>query len=126
MAGSPHPSREFVVSASDRLYNLRNVYYGYLWWNYDFPYKDRTVRVYWAGGMGGQGVVVIPDLDLVIATYGGSYHSPAGLHIQQELIPRYILPAVRRPGDDPNASVKWIEWKTPYGRSPNGSPIRNR
>lgn len=114
---------DFVKSASTPLYNLRKVYYGYLWWAFDYPYKNRTVRFYWAGGAGGQGVVVIPELDLVIATFGGSYHSPAAIPIQQELIPQYILPAVREAGDDPAAPVNWIEWKTPYGRSPNGSRI---
>lgn len=116
--------RDFVANASAPLYHLRNVYYGYLWWGFDFPNKDRTVHGYWAGGSGGQGVVVFPELDLVIATFGGNYSSRSAIHIQQELIPRYILPAVREPGDNKNAPVKELEWKTPYGRSPDGSRVK--
>ena len=116
-------SRDFVERASAPLYNLRNVYYGYLWWAFNSPYKDRTVRFYFAGGTGGQTVFVVPELDLVVGIYAGSYNSPAQIPIQQELVPKYILPAVRERGDDPSTPVKWIEWKTPYGRSANGSRV---
>ncbi len=37
-------SREFVEQAAAPLYHLRNVYYGYLWWSEDFPYKNRNVH----------------------------------------------------------------------------------
>jgi len=116
---------DFVARASAPLYHLRGVYYGYLWWGIDFPYKDRTVHAFYAGGAGGQGVVVIPALDLVIATYAGNYSSKGGIHIQQELIPQFILPAVREPGDDATAPVRFREWSTPYGKSPDGSPVSN-
>jgi CubicO group peptidase (beta-lactamase class C family) len=110
--------RDFVERASSPIYHLRNVYYGYSWWVFDFPYKDRTVRGYWAGGNGGQGVTVFPELDLVIATYGGSFAARQGIHIQQEIPVRYILPAVREAGDDSNAPVAFNDWVSPYGRSP--------
>jgi len=71
---------------------LRN--YGYLWWHFDFPYKGKTVHGYYAGGNGGQAVTVIPELDMVVETWGGNYASLAGLKIQEELIPRFILPAI--------------------------------
>jgi CubicO group peptidase (beta-lactamase class C family) len=71
---------------------LRN--YGYLWWHYDFPYKGKTVHAYYAGGNGGQSVTVIPELDMVVETWGGNYASLTGLKIQEELIPRFILPAI--------------------------------
>ena len=44
---------------------------------------------------GGQVVVVIPELDLVVAGYGGSYAAPRGLLLANEYIPKYILPAVK-------------------------------
>lgn len=88
-------SREFVAKASAPLYPLRDLTYGYLWWGIDYPYKDRTVRAFFAGGAGGQIVMVIPELDLVAAAYGGNYSSRGTFNFQREYLPRYILPAVR-------------------------------
>ena len=120
-------SREFVARASAPLYHLRNIYYGYLWWGIDYPHKDRTVHAFFAGGAGGQGVMVIPELDLVIATYAGSYSSRAALIIQQNLAPRYILPAVREPGDDKNAPVIPREdYLSPYGPSKVSGPVSGK
>ena len=110
--------RDFAARASSPLYGLRRIHYGYLWWVIDYPYKDRTVRAFFAGGAGGQGVTVIPELDLVVAGYAGNYSSKGSVHIQQNLIPRYILPAVRERGDDRTAPVVPREdWVTPYGRA---------
>jgi len=116
-------SRDFVARTSAPLYHLRGITYGYLWWGIEFPYKDRTVRGFFAGGAGGQAVMVIPALDLVVATFAGNYSSKGAVHTQQELIPRYILPAVRETGDDKRAPVAPREFKTPYGPSPDGSRI---
>ncbi len=69
--------------------------YGYLWWHFDFPYKGRTVHGYYAGGNGGQAVTVIPELDMVVETWAGNYASLTGLKVQEELIPKFILPAIR-------------------------------
>ncbi len=119
--------RDFVARASAPLYHLRNIYYGYLWWGIDYPYKDRTVHAFFAGGAGGQGVMVIPELDLVIATYAGNYSSKGAINTQQNLIPRYILPAVREAGDDKGAPVIFREdYATPYGRSPKSEPVSPR
>ncbi len=108
----------FVERASAPLHDLNRIQYGYLWWSIEYPYKDRTVRAYFAGGNGGQGVMVVPELDLLIATYGGNYATRVGLHIQQDFAPNYILPAVREPGDDPKAPVLQRDFSTPYGRQP--------
>jgi CubicO group peptidase (beta-lactamase class C family) len=117
--------RDFVARASAPLYHLRNIVYGYLWWGIDFPYKDRTVHAFFAGGAGGQAVMVIPKLDLVVATYAGNYSSKGTIHISHELIPRYILPAVREPGDDKNAPVVPRDFVTPYGGSAVSGPVTN-
>lgn len=109
---------DFAKRAGSPLHDLRGIQYGYLWWNIEYPYKDRKLRAYFAGGNGGQLVMVIPELDLVIATYGGNYADRAGLLIQQEYVPQYILPAVRESGDDPNKPVQTQNFKTPYGRPP--------
>ncbi len=115
---------DFVARASAPLYHLRGIYYGYLWWGIDYPYKNRTVHAYFAGGAGGQGVMVIPELDLVIANFAGNYSSKGSIDTQQNLTPRYILPAVREPGDDKNAPVIPREdYVTPYGRSDASGPV---
>jgi CubicO group peptidase (beta-lactamase class C family) len=110
--------REFVNRASAPLHDLKRIQYGYLWWSIAYPYKNRTVRAFFAGGNGGQGVMVIPELDLVIATYAGSFNSRVGLHIQQDFAPNYILPAVREAGDDKNAPVIQRDYATQYGIPP--------
>jgi CubicO group peptidase (beta-lactamase class C family) len=88
-------SREYVARASSPLYPLRDLGYGYLWWGIDYPYKDRTVHAFFAGGAGGQIVMVIPELDLVATAYGGNYSSRGTHNFQREYVPKYILPAVR-------------------------------
>ncbi len=68
--------------------------YGYLWWIEDYPYKGRTIRAFFAGGNGGQIVMGIPELDLVIAFYGGNYADRATFTSQWNYVPQYILPSV--------------------------------
>jgi CubicO group peptidase (beta-lactamase class C family) len=109
-------SRQFVARASSQICPLNRIGYGYLWWTTDFPYKGRQVRAYWAGGNGGQGVLVVPELDLVIETLGGNYNSRSStIEIQQGYPARYILPAVRERGDPRDAPVKPQEFKLVYG-----------
>jgi CubicO group peptidase (beta-lactamase class C family) len=118
--------RDFAARASSKLYHLRNIYYGYLWWGIDFPYKNRTVYAYFAGGAGGQTVTVIPELDLVVAAFGANYSTRLS-NLQRHVIPHYILPAVREPGDDENAPVIPREdYVNPYGRSSINGPVLPR
>ena len=117
-------SREFVNGLTTPQYHLRNLGYSYFWWIEDYPYKNRTVRAIQARGAGGQTVTAVPDLDLVIATNAGSYHSRKGMMAAStDPIPRFILPAVREPGDDLKAPVVEREYTSPYGASKDGSRI---
>jgi CubicO group peptidase (beta-lactamase class C family) len=69
--------------------------YGYLWNSKEYPYRNRTVRGYFAAGNGGQIFMAIPDLDLVIGFCGGNYADGAATRFAQRyLIPQDILPAV--------------------------------
>jgi CubicO group peptidase (beta-lactamase class C family) len=113
--------REFVARASAPLHDLNGIQYGYLWWSIEVPYKERALRAFFAAGNGGQAVIVVPALDLVIAIYAGNYSdSPTAIHVQQDLAPTYILPAVREPGDDPHAAVTPRAFTSPYGRRAPG------
>jgi CubicO group peptidase (beta-lactamase class C family) len=120
-------SREYAARASSPLYHLRNVYYGYLWWIEDYPYKDRMVRTFSARGAGGQTVTVVPELDLVVGTFAGNFSSRKGMMAaSNEPIPRIILPAVREKGDDRNAPVVERPYVSPYGRSTDGSRVTKK
>src|SRR4029078_10916970 len=116
-------SGDFVARASAKQYHLRHVFYGYLWWNEDYPYKDRMVRQFSARGAGGQTVVVVPELDLVVATMSGNYISRTQITYTGTLVPRFVLPAVREPGDDLDAPVVERELKSPYAPSEDGSRV---
>jgi CubicO group peptidase (beta-lactamase class C family) len=70
--------------------------YGYLWWTTEYEYQGRRILAHHASGNGGQYSIFIPDLGLVIATFGGNYNDPGGFFTLRELIPRHILPAVVR------------------------------
>jgi CubicO group peptidase (beta-lactamase class C family) len=120
-------SREFAARSGSPLYHLRNIYYGYLWWSEDYPYKNRTVHTYSARGAGGQTVTVVPELDLIVATFAGSFGSRKAMFAAStDPIPRNILPAVREPGDDKNAPVVEREYVSPYGASKDGSRVSKK
>jgi CubicO group peptidase (beta-lactamase class C family) len=113
----------FVARASAPLHDLNGIQHGYLWWSIEYPYRDRTLRAVLAAGNGDQAVIVVPALDLVIAIYAGNYSDPpTAIHVQQDLAPMYILPAVRERGDDPRAAVTPRAFTSPYGR--RAAPVR--
>ena len=115
-------SRDYVRRSTSSLYHLRRITYGYLWWIEDLPYKNRTVRAFMALGNGGNNIVGIPELDLVVAIYGANYGSRTTGAIR-EIVPRFLLPAVREAGDDKGAPVVEHEYVNPYGRSEDGSRV---
>jgi CubicO group peptidase (beta-lactamase class C family) len=87
-------SEAFVARASSPLYQLGSRKYGLAWWVFDYPRDEGRLQVYSALGAGGQGVMVVPALDLVIAIYGGSYSSRGWRYWAGEFVPKHILPAV--------------------------------
>jgi CubicO group peptidase (beta-lactamase class C family) len=92
-------TRDFVQSAistethiTDRTHGVRK--YGYLFWINDYVYKNRKVEAFFLAGNGGQIVMGIPDLDLAMAFYGGSYGDKGTFLAQDDYVPNFILPAV--------------------------------
>jgi CubicO group peptidase (beta-lactamase class C family) len=86
--------RDFVARASSPRVRIGTRDYGYLWWVEDLPYRGRTVRTFSALGAGGQVATVVPELDMVIAGFNGSYFSNGWRWFSGEAIPKLILPAV--------------------------------
>jgi CubicO group peptidase (beta-lactamase class C family) len=64
--------------------------YGYGWWAHSDLYGRGA---YAAWGWGGQGLVVMPELDMVVVFTGGSYWEPARLS-PHEIMEISVLPSV--------------------------------
>ncbi|MFL5487323.1 MAG: serine hydrolase domain-containing protein [Gemmatimonadaceae bacterium] len=91
-------ARDFVTSASSEHGKIGTRPYGLAWWIYDLPYGNRKLHAFAALGNGGQNLFVVPDLDLVVAVYASNYGDRVLFEIQNELVPKQILPAVREAG----------------------------
>jgi CubicO group peptidase (beta-lactamase class C family) len=87
-------SAEWAKRATSPLVPLGGVKYGYLWWVVEYPYHGRTLQAFYAGGNGGQVLMGIPELDLVVAFYGRNYNDPVMFRIQRRLVPDAVLPAI--------------------------------
>jgi CubicO group peptidase (beta-lactamase class C family) len=92
-------ARDFVQKAistethiTDQSHGARK--YGYLFWINDYAYKGRKIEAFFMAGNGGQIVMGIPELDMVMAFYGGSYGDKGTFVAQDNYVPNFILPAV--------------------------------
>jgi CubicO group peptidase (beta-lactamase class C family) len=69
--------------------------YGYGWHIFHTTVGGHVYQGYSAGGNGGQFVIIIPELDLVVGFNGGSYGNfPAWIRWSTRLVPQYVIPAV--------------------------------
>jgi len=68
--------------------------YGYLWWLKSFRSGEHAHPAYFMSGNGGNKVVVVPDLDMVVVITSTNY-ATRGMHEQTEkLLTDYVLAAV--------------------------------
>ena len=68
--------------------------YGYLFWIKDYEIAGNTYKAVYASGNGGNKIVMIEELGLVIVLTATAYNQPY-MHIQaDEIIGNYILPAI--------------------------------
>jgi CubicO group peptidase (beta-lactamase class C family) len=51
----------------------READYGYLWWEKEVPFHGKKIRIFYAWGVGGQYLFVVPELELVCVVTGGNY-----------------------------------------------------
>ncbi len=87
-------SEDYAQKSISAIYQMQDKGYGYGWWSLRYPYKDRQVTAFFAAGNGGQIVMGIPELELLVAFYAGNYSHRTLFRIQQEFVPEYILPAL--------------------------------
>jgi CubicO group peptidase (beta-lactamase class C family) len=66
--------------------------YSYSWWvDHPFFKSANTVDMFFAGGWGGQKIIVIPELDAVVVFTGGNYTSKEQVF---KIFYNYIIPAI--------------------------------
>lgn len=69
--------------------------YGYQWWQKSYTYHSKSYRSYFAWGWGGQTIIIIPELNLVVVTTAGNWYDPEFIS-PFTIIAGYIIPAVCR------------------------------
>jgi CubicO group peptidase (beta-lactamase class C family) len=67
--------------------------YGYLWWLEPFAVGNRAITSAEAYGLGGQRIIILPTLDMVIVMTTGRYDIEDGWKATIPLISDFILPA---------------------------------
>ncbi len=65
--------------------------YSYSWWIHKISYHGRSIDMYYAGGWGGQHIMVIPELDTVVVFTGGNYVTKRPPF---KILKKFILPAI--------------------------------
>lgn len=86
-------SEEWVDKSLKRWYNISpNVYYGYQWWINDYQSSKGIITYYSAQGNGGQYIMFIRELDLVVVFTGGHFDSNEAMR-SHELLKKSIIPA---------------------------------
>jgi CubicO group peptidase (beta-lactamase class C family) len=70
--------------------------YGYLWWLKSFKYGDKAYPAFFMTGNGGNKVVAIPGLEMVVVITSTNYNT-RGMHEQTEkIMTDYILAALEK------------------------------
>src|SRR5690606_13877836 len=83
-------------SASNQIATKEDGDYGYFWWIKDYNYKDKIVRGFEASGNGGNKIVVIPELNVVIILTGSAYGSEYVEGEQaKKIIEDFVLASIR-------------------------------
>ena len=84
----------WAAEATTPRFLIRDEGYGYGWWVISYPFEGRRVDAFYAGGNGGQYVIVVPELSLNIAILGGNYNQPV-MHVPKyDYVPEYVLRSV--------------------------------
>jgi CubicO group peptidase (beta-lactamase class C family) len=116
-------TRDYVERATSTHYRLGRYGYGYLWWTTQLPYRGGATPAFMALGNGGQRIIVVPRLDLAVAVMAGEYATLGGYgELETAIVPRYIMAAIRDPGDAPSRPFRPADYQSPEARAPIPPP----
>jgi CubicO group peptidase (beta-lactamase class C family) len=86
-SAEPYPGNEQIkVPGTDSGMNG----YTYTWWTDEYTHKGESIHMFYAGGWGGQDIMVLPELDAVVVFTGGNYATKVR---NFSILEKYILPA---------------------------------
>lgn len=68
-------SENWIEESTTPKTKITGIDYGYLWWNIPFKVNDKIVVSKTATGNGGQYIMILPRLDMVVVFTGGAYNS---------------------------------------------------
>lgn len=87
-------SAAWIAEMTKPYFAIENRTYGYQNWQDQAQIGGKTVEWSAAYGFGGQRIFVVPSADLVVVITTGNYRSDPQETVPQELLTRFILPAV--------------------------------
>ncbi|MCH8347574.1 MAG: serine hydrolase, partial [Proteobacteria bacterium] len=87
-------SQDWVQKGTEAINNIGAEGYGYGWWIFNYPFEGREVKAFYAGGNGGQYVIVVPELDLNIVIFAGNYNQRIMHKTKYEYVRDYVLRAI--------------------------------
>jgi len=64
--------------------------YSYSWWTKKYSKSGKKLKMYYAGGFGGQHIMVFPELNAVVVFTGGNFVTKRPPFI---ILEKYVLPA---------------------------------
>jgi len=67
--------------------------YSYSWWTKTYYKYGKRVNMYAASGFGGQHIMILPELNTVVAFTGGNY---LGRRPPFKILEQYIIPSIRK------------------------------
>ena len=68
-------SEKWLEESTTVTTKISGVDYGYLWWNIPFKQNEKMINSIAATGNGGQYILILPELDMVVVFTGGAYNS---------------------------------------------------
>lgn len=92
-------SREWLADMTKPSFPAENRGYGFMTWLDHADVEGRTIRWSAAHGYGGQRIVVVPSLDLVVVVTTGNYATDPQETLPHTLLARFILPAAVKGGN---------------------------
>jgi CubicO group peptidase (beta-lactamase class C family) len=66
--------------------------YSYSWWTKQYSHLGEEINMYYAGGWGGQYIMVFPEINMVVVFTGGNYTSKTTAF---SILEKYVLPAIK-------------------------------